>query len=133
MAYFAHIGGFAFGLAGDQAARDEAQADAAGRSRCTDRACALVVFTIALLFIAALGVLTVLDIADHGVTALGVLAILVLVLFMIGIVGALGIPRGTMSGVLQEGRARRRAAGEPEADAGGRAGASLRDTVAASP
>jgi hypothetical protein len=52
----------------------------------------VIVLTIALLFIAALGVLTALDIAKYGVTALGILAILILVLFMIGIVGALREP-----------------------------------------
>jgi hypothetical protein len=50
------------------------------------------VLTIALLFIAALAVLTGIDIARYGVTVLSVLAILVLVLFMIGIVGALRAP-----------------------------------------
>jgi hypothetical protein len=50
------------------------------------------VLTIALVFIAALGVLTAIDIARYGVTVLAVLAILVLVLFMIGIVGALRQP-----------------------------------------
>jgi hypothetical protein len=50
------------------------------------------VLTVALLFIAALGVLTAIDIARYGVTALSVLAIMVLVLFMIGIVGALREP-----------------------------------------
>ena len=52
----------------------------------------MVVLTIALLFIAALGVLTGIDIARYGVTVLSVLAILVLLLFMIGIVGALREP-----------------------------------------
>ena len=52
----------------------------------------LVVLTVALIFIAALGVLTALDISKYGVTALGILAILVLLLFMIGIVGALREP-----------------------------------------
>jgi hypothetical protein len=51
-----------------------------------------VVLTIALLFIAALGTLTGIDIAHYGLTALGVLAVLVLMLFMIGIVGALREP-----------------------------------------
>jgi len=50
------------------------------------------VLTIALVFIAALGVLTGIEIAHYGVTALSVLAILVLLLFMIGIVGALREP-----------------------------------------
>jgi hypothetical protein len=52
----------------------------------------LVVLTIALIFIAGLGVLTGLDIAKYGVTALAIVAILVLLLFMIGIVGALREP-----------------------------------------
>jgi hypothetical protein len=50
------------------------------------------VLTIALVFIAALAVLTGIDIARYGVTVLSVLAILVLILFMIGIVGALREP-----------------------------------------
>ena len=49
----------------------------------------LAVFTIALLFIVALAVLTVRDIRVHGATPVGVLAIVILVLFMTGIVGAL--------------------------------------------
>jgi hypothetical protein len=52
----------------------------------------VVVLTIALLFIAGLGLLTVLDFSRYGVTVLGVLAVLVLLLFMIGIVGALREP-----------------------------------------
>jgi hypothetical protein len=51
-----------------------------------------VVLTIALAFIAALAVLTGIEIAKYGVTVLSVLAILVLLLFMIGIVGALREP-----------------------------------------
>ena len=47
------------------------------------------VFTVALLFIVALAVLTVRDIRIHGVTPVDVLAIIVLVLFTTGIVGAL--------------------------------------------
>jgi len=52
----------------------------------------VVVLTVALLFIAMLGALTVVDFVRNGVTPLGVVAILVLVLFMIGIVGALREP-----------------------------------------
>ncbi len=48
--------------------------------------------TIALLFIALLAALTVLEFARYGVTAPGVLAVLILVLFMTGIVGALRHP-----------------------------------------
>jgi hypothetical protein len=47
------------------------------------------VFTVALLFIVALAVLTVRDIRMHGATAVDVLAIAILVVFTIGIVGAL--------------------------------------------
>jgi hypothetical protein len=47
------------------------------------------VFTVALLFIVALAVLTVRDIRLHGTTPVDVLAIIVLVLFTTGIVGAL--------------------------------------------
>ena len=47
------------------------------------------VFTVALMFIVALGVLTVRDIRVHGATPVDVLAIIVLVLFTTGIVGAL--------------------------------------------
>ena len=49
----------------------------------------LAVLTVALLFIAALAVLTVRDIHTHGLTPVGVLAVLVVVLFTIGILGAL--------------------------------------------
>jgi hypothetical protein len=48
-----------------------------------------VVLTIALLFIAMLAALTVVDIVHYGVTALDVIAILILILFSTGIVGAL--------------------------------------------
>lgn len=51
-----------------------------------------IVFTIALLFIVGLGVLTGLDIARNGVTVIGVVSVLVLVVIMVGIVGALGPP-----------------------------------------
>jgi hypothetical protein len=50
------------------------------------------ILTVALLFIAMLGVLTAIDFERYGVTALGVLAVLILVLFTIGIVGALRHP-----------------------------------------
>ena len=50
------------------------------------------VFTIALLFIVGLGVLTVMDIANNGVTPIGILAVLLLVVIMVGIVGALRTP-----------------------------------------
>ena len=51
------------------------------------------VFTIALVFIAALGVGTVLDFERNGVTAIGVLAVLLFGVIMIGVIGALGPPR----------------------------------------
>jgi VIT1/CCC1 family predicted Fe2+/Mn2+ transporter len=49
----------------------------------------LAVFTVALLFIAALGVLTARDIRVHGATPVDVVAVVILVLFTTGIVGAL--------------------------------------------
>ncbi len=50
------------------------------------------ILVIALLFIAMLATLTVLDIVHYGVSALDVVAILILVLFTTGIVGALRTP-----------------------------------------
>jgi hypothetical protein len=49
----------------------------------------LAVLTLALLFIAALGALTVRDIHTHGLTPVAVLAILIVVVFTIGVIGAL--------------------------------------------
>lgn len=51
-----------------------------------------VVLAIAVVFIALLAYLTVVDFARHGVTAGGILAILIIVLFSTGIVGALRHP-----------------------------------------
>jgi hypothetical protein len=48
------------------------------------------VFTIALVFIAAIGVGTVLDIQRNGVTVISVIALLLFGVIMIGVVGALG-------------------------------------------
>jgi hypothetical protein len=48
------------------------------------------VFTIAFVFIAALGVGTVLDIQRNGVTVISVVAVVVFGVIMIGVVGALG-------------------------------------------
>jgi hypothetical protein len=54
----------------------------------------VVVFTIALVFIVGVGVLTVMDIVNNGVTPIGIIAVLLLVVIMVGIVGALGqLPR----------------------------------------
>jgi hypothetical protein len=47
------------------------------------------ILIVALLFIAMLAALTVVDIVHYGVTALDVVAVLILVLFTTGIVGAL--------------------------------------------
>jgi hypothetical protein len=49
----------------------------------------LAVFTVALLFIVALGVLTVRDIRVHGATPVDVIAIVLLGVFTVGVVGAL--------------------------------------------
>ncbi len=51
-----------------------------------------VVLIIALLFMAMLATLTVLDIIRYGVSALDVISILILILFATGIVGALRTP-----------------------------------------
>jgi hypothetical protein len=48
------------------------------------------VFTIALVFIAAIGVGTVLDIQRNGVTVISVIAGLLFAVIMIGVVGAIG-------------------------------------------
>ena len=50
------------------------------------------VFTIALLFTALLGYLTVADFVHYGVTPLGVIGVLIVLLFGIGVVGALRHP-----------------------------------------
>jgi hypothetical protein len=52
----------------------------------------IVVFTVALAFVAGLAALTVSDFARNGVTALGVISALIVVLFMVGIIGALRQP-----------------------------------------
>ena len=52
----------------------------------------IAVFTVALLFIVALGVLTVVEFIDHGLTGVGVIAVGILFLFSVGIVGALRHP-----------------------------------------
>lgn len=49
----------------------------------------LAVFTVALLFIVALGVLTVRDIRLHGATPVDVIAVVLLAVFAIGVVGAM--------------------------------------------
>ncbi len=52
----------------------------------------IAVLTIAVVFIALLAALTVLDFVNNGVTGTGVVAIFILVLFVVGIVGALRHP-----------------------------------------
>lgn len=52
----------------------------------------IAVLTVALVFIALLATLTVLDFVHNGFTATGVIAIFILLLFVIGIVGALRHP-----------------------------------------
>jgi hypothetical protein len=51
------------------------------------------VFTIAFVFIAALGAGTALDIKRNGITVIGVIAVLLFAVIMIGVVGALGSKR----------------------------------------
>jgi hypothetical protein len=52
----------------------------------------IAVLAIALVFIALLGALTVLDFVNNGVTLAGIAAVFILVLFSVGIVGALRHP-----------------------------------------
>jgi hypothetical protein len=52
----------------------------------------IAVLTVALLFIAMLATLTVVDFIHYGLTAVGILSVLILVLFTVGIVGALRHP-----------------------------------------
>lgn len=49
----------------------------------------LLLLAVVVVFTAAIGVLTVVDMVDNGVTWLDILAILVVVLFATGIVGSL--------------------------------------------
>jgi len=49
----------------------------------------LAVLTLALLFVGALGALTLRDIHMHGLTPVGVLAVIIVVVFTIGVIGAL--------------------------------------------
>ena len=90
VAYFAHVGGFAFGLLTSGCWRPSVRKSRRA-SRCTDPV-RTAVLTIAVVFIAALAALTVLDVVHYGLSAVDVLAVLVLVLFMTGIVGALRKP-----------------------------------------
>jgi hypothetical protein len=47
------------------------------------------VFTVAIVFICAMGLLTALYFKNNGVTAAGVIGVVVLVVFGVGIIGAL--------------------------------------------
>jgi hypothetical protein len=49
----------------------------------------LVVLTVAIVFIAGLGVLTALDVSRYGMTPLDLVAILIVALMAVGILGAL--------------------------------------------
>lgn len=50
------------------------------------------VFAVAVVFIAAMAVLTALDFARHGVTGLGVVGLIVVVIVGVGIIGAMTEP-----------------------------------------
>lgn len=52
----------------------------------------IVVFTIALVFIGGLAVLTAVDIGQHGLTGISVISLVVLVIFGVGVLGALSQP-----------------------------------------
>jgi hypothetical protein len=49
----------------------------------------LLVLSVALMFVAVLGALTVRDIHTHGLTPVGVLAVIIVVVVTIGTIGAL--------------------------------------------
>jgi hypothetical protein len=49
----------------------------------------LIVFAVAVLFIAAMAVLTVLDFATNGVTGLGVVSVGVVLVIGVGVIGAI--------------------------------------------
>ncbi len=49
----------------------------------------VIVFAVAVLFIAAMAVLTVLDFANNGVTGLGVVSVGVVLVIGVGIIGAI--------------------------------------------
>ena len=88
VAYFAHIGGFVFGaLTIKLLATRRRQIPTRSPGLLTPCACSS--SRSPLLFIAALGALTVRDIHTHGLTPVGVLAVIIVVVFTIGIIGAL--------------------------------------------
>ena len=88
MAYFAHVGGFAFGLLTVQAVRETPQHGLwpAEVPRVLMRG---VILAVALFSVGALLVLTVHAAIEGGIDILTVLSGLVLALFAFGIVGAL--------------------------------------------
>jgi hypothetical protein len=49
----------------------------------------VLVFAVAVLFIAAMAVLTVLDFANNGVTGLGIISVGVVIVIGVGIIGAI--------------------------------------------
>jgi hypothetical protein len=49
----------------------------------------VIVFVVAVLFIAAMAVLTVLDFAHNGVTGLGIVSVGVVVVIGVGVIGAI--------------------------------------------
>jgi hypothetical protein len=49
----------------------------------------VIVFAVAVLFIAAMAVLTVLDFANNGVTGLGVVSVGVVLVIGVGVIGAI--------------------------------------------
>ncbi len=49
----------------------------------------ILVFTIALIFVGGLAVLTAIDIGQHGLTGVSVISVVVLVIFGVGVLGAL--------------------------------------------
>ena len=96
VAYFAHIGGFVFGLRRSAPSRDAAPRRAAAPPPGSHERPRMrtAVLAIALVFIAGFAFLTVAAAFEQGVTAATVLSVFILVLLAVGIVGALRNPPG---------------------------------------
>ncbi len=86
VAYFAHVGGFAFGLLTIRLVAKRRKPTPTDRGGLPMR---IVLLVLVVAFTVLIGVLTALDMIHHGVNWLDVLAILIVVLFGTGIVGAL--------------------------------------------
>ena len=90
VAYFAHIGGFVFGLIAIKLFADERKRRRQEEAACEPLAMRTLVVGAALAFTALLAFLTLFVIFNTGPDVLSVLSLLVLAIFFFGIFGALG-------------------------------------------